>query len=596
MQARNDGLPQSAIVRTSSPSLALGDLPTAVPLFKNVPRARQWQYMASSQELTREVFSQFQQSATLSEYSLLIARSVYGVHRKLHKLLALTEADFRESRLAITIDTGDESANARLNPPWAKFLCSNPFFDEVVYKVDPLKMTRDRAPFQFRLRSILSYQRDEILWRAMHLVGHYLNRFKNRSALIVVGSHLVRDVAGYLTLGDYRVKQFCQTPKELREIIFSGELPFAPEELVAQALENINGIFDDFLKTWFCSESHSSAKELLLDEVSLDLAEFYTARQKWRDILSKESYSVILTRCPIAPVFVALGQAARDLGIPTVAAQHGVGREIDAINPVRGVLLDNGVVDYFLTYNSEARKVDEASPYRRGISLPIGLSADYFRATKPVRYNRKYPAIFVSTALLAGQVNTLKGSWGDIDRVQFELQLIGNVFAQLNYGVIYKQYPSTVRYPDPELTQAAISQITNVKFFGHPVELVDMRLTQYQIIICARATSSLAWCLMANRPLVIIDIPQESPLRTDVTQQLADAVFLFHEDDPDFFANLTEFLSRPFAEIHAEWRAKAPERAAFLEHFISGEGPGAGKRGASLLGTILTEPLAGHYD
>jgi len=551
--------------------------------------------MASSQKLTRDVFSKLQETTNLSDYSLLMARSIYGVHRQLHKLLALTDDDFDQPRLAISIDTGDTSANARLNPPWPTFLSGNPGFDEVVYKVDPLKMTRDRTPFRFRLRSIFSYQRDEVLWRLARSAGHYLNRSKSGLALVVVGSHLVRDVAGHLALRNYHVEQLCQTPKELREIIYSNDSPSAPDNLTQELLEHIKGLFDDFLNTWFCPGGHNSAKHFLADEVARDVAEFYTARSKWRDILGKEQYSVILTRCPIAPVFVALGQTARDLGIPTVAAQHGVGREIDAINRVRDVLLDNGVVDYFLSYNETAQRVDEESPFRLGASLPIGLSADYFRAKLLSHYNRKYPVIFVSTALLAGQVNTLKGSWVDIDRVRFELKLINDVLAKLHYGVIYKQYPSTVRYADPEMTQAAIARTTNVKFFGYPVELVDMRLTQYQIIICARATSSIAWCLMADRPLVIIDIPQESPLRKDAAELLKEAVFLFREDDPDFIPRLSAFLSRPFADIHTEWQEKASARAKFLKQCVSGEGPGAGKRGAKILDDLLSGNELGQH-
>jgi hypothetical protein len=559
-----------------------------VPLFENIPRSHRWQYMASSQKLTRDVFCQLQGVSNLAEYSLLTARSVYSVHRQLHKMLALSEDDFRQPRLAISIDSKDPLANARLNPPWSTFLAGNHSFKEEVFKVESVRMARERAPLKYRLRSILSYQHDEILWLFARSLSSLAKRFTGRSALVVVGSHLVRDTAGHLALRGYSIEQFCQTPKELREIIFLDNLPTAPSSLAHEILEKVERIFQSFLDTWFHPAGHGPAKIVLNDTVERDIAEFYSAKLKWRSILSERTPSVILTRCPIAPIFMALGEAARDLGIPTAAAQHGVGREIDAINPIRAALLDNGVVDYFLAYNESARLVDEQSPFRRGVSLPIGLSADYFRVMRPALPNKTYPVIFVSTALLSGQVNNLKGGWVDIDRVQFELKLIKEVFAKLSYGVIYKQYPGTVRYPDPDIIQTAVRRTPNVHIFDYPVELVDMRLTQYQVILCARATSSVAWCLMADRPLAIIDTPEESPLRDDVKNMLEEAVFLFREDDPDLIPQLTEFLARPFADITAEWQAKAAARARLLEHFISGKGRGAGKRGAKILDKLIS--------
>ena len=92
----------------------------------------------------------------------------------------------------------------------------------------------------------------------------------------------------------------------------------------------------------------------------------------------------------------------------------------------------------------------------------------------------------------------------------------------------YKTYHyGTARYAESEVLDKTIGQYQNIELFDEPVELVDFRLRQYRVIVTGRATSTFAWCLMADRPTVYIDFPMDSPLKDDVKEKLKKSVFFF---------------------------------------------------------------------
>ena len=99
----------------------------------------------------------------------------------------------------------------------------------------------------------------------------------------------------------------------------------------------------------------------------------------------------------------------------------------------------------------------------------------------------------------------------------------------------------------------------------------------------ARATSTIAWCAVSDKPLVFIDIPWDKPLRQEARQAFEEAFFVFDASSPHFFRDVREFLSQPLEEIESQWQTKAVARKSTVEQFFGCGGKGAGRRAATYI-------------
>lgn len=205
----------------------------------------------------------------------------------------------------------------------------------------------------------------------------------------------------------------------------------------------------------------------------------------------------------------------------------------------------------------------------------------YSRMTRRGRADADHPLLYVSTALLSGNVNAYSGGVSDVERVRRELALVEDVLARLPYGVRYKSYPSTDRYDDPDPVLAAVARHPRLQLFDRALDLRYM-IGQHRLVITSRATSTVGWCLMSGKPLVFIDHPDHMPLRDEARDLFAQGVFLFDWRDATTDA-LRAFLSRPLAEIEVEWRDKAAARRKLVEELFCRPGNRVGRRVADML-------------
>jgi hypothetical protein len=328
---------------------------------------------------------------------------------------------------------------------------------------------------------------------------------------------------------------------------------------------------------------------VLNDELAHDLQHFVAALELWNEHIQSRQPKVVFARSPMTPELTALAESCRNFGVPVVVGQHGVSREYEATySQCRSIVFENSVSDLFLSYNPQSVEENDDSDYKYGRSIPVGLSSDYYRVPRFAFRNRKTPILYVSTGLFSGNFNRLKGGYTDIDRAEFELKMIESVLSRLPSRVLFKEYHfGTARYPESELICRTIDKHSNIDIFDEPVELVDFSLRRFSLIITSRATSTFGWCLMANKPLVVIDLPHDCPFKENIKDLLSNSVFFFSESDPDLVEKLIDLCSKSFKDIETEWKAKYEARQKFLDRYITGPGVGAGKRGANYIAAAI---------
>ena len=167
-------------------------------------------------------------------------------------------------------------------------------------------------------------------------------------------------------------------------------------------------------------------------------------------------------------------------------------------------------------------------------------------------------------------------TWTNLEKDQFESDLLERCLARLPHSVTVKPYLAP-GYPGKLESLKVIEKSSNLTLYSKGYDLRYIA-RNFRVLITARATSTLGWCLLADRPLVYLDLPDQYPLWDDARESLARSVFFFDMSSLDAVDRLREFLSQPLEVIEQEWSARAEERKKFIERYISSGPRGFGKR------------------
>lgn len=567
--------PTEVIIRTSSPDVFLTPTPFPVEdLFETISPRKRHEYMLAGGALTLDIYRKMGKKDLPQTIRVLVARVGHRVHKKLYKALALKRADFFEPRLIISVDTGKPSLNKLLNPPWRDFLEKNLRAEEKIIQIPVARDQWGKLPLSHRYRHLTAIQWEDILWKISQLRILHLREPRKGRVSIIVGSNLTRDVCGYLMLDGYQINYPVKSFDAIRRLgdEFTIDSNKAADELFDRSFGIAKAVFLQFMSAWFEHELVEPGVRMLREELLSDLQSFSHFKRVWHNELGSANPKSVFTRSPVGPELISLVQVCRDREIPVISGQHGVSREIEATyHDCRSVVYENTLTDIFFAYNDASVEAGNLSPFRYGKSIVAGLSRDYTRVMKRRAPRVKKGILYVSTALLSGNINMLKGSFTDIDRVQFEWEMVKQVFSTLNDKVVYKAYHSgTARYPEEKFLREHIANYPQIEYFDEPLELVDFPIKKHRLIISCRATSSIAWCLMAGTPLLVINFPRESPFKSSVEAELRKSVFFLSADDYEFFRKVRELCNMDPERLIERWSAKKDHRKAFLEKYVSG--------------------------
>jgi hypothetical protein len=317
------------------------------------------------------------------------------------------------------------------------------------------------------------------------------------------------------------------------------------------------------------------------------LSDFSTARAAWRAQLNEPGARpcVVLSNRLHTAEYWALLSALTEARIPLAAFQHGVTPEFALDRVDEGYGLESAGADIAFVFNPEQVAMSAASPHSRGPAVDVGMPKDYRKLRRRITGGSAPPVWYIRTALYQSNLGRMHRGLSDPTMYERERLLVEQVFARLPHRIAYKPYPA-IRYLDRDPVEALIDSTPNTTVYEGRLDLRYV-VAQARLLVTAGATSTLSWCLMADRPLVFLDDPDFLTLRHDARARLEEAAFVFDMGEAGAIDRLRDFLSRPLEVIEIDWQRKASARRTFIRHFVdSGEGR-AGAAAARAIENLL---------
>ncbi len=333
------------------------------------------------------------------------------------------------------------------------------------------------------------------------------------------------------------------------------------------------------------AERIRQALALAIEEAALSYCRW---KKGWRDRLSGVTASPRHQRAILAydmtPGGLAAAVALEEADIPFCIGQHGVTNEVRTAIPSADLTFEAAAGGLFCAYGPESARHAEASTYARARCEAVGASADMApRTRQPCRAARSQ-ILYVSTGLyLANRQRPSLRGISDLALAEHEIRVIDDIFSGLGSGVVYKTYPYGNRYLDPDPVIARARAAAKIELVEQDVDVRYM-LSQFGMIVMARATSTFGWCLASGKPLVLLDHPAHNPYRQDLRPLLSDALFFVDLSAPGGFEAARDLLSQPSQHIEAQWQGKRPARERLVRLLLGDLNGHAGRRAAETMG------------
>jgi hypothetical protein len=525
-------------------------------------------------EIQQEALHTAHRDPVLRDYGQVAALTLLTSLDFVSLAACLDEADCVEPRLIVRVDTGNAHANAVYNGPWDQLLAVNPLAQTVTFPVavrnfDTASWGAPRG-LRDRLR-VASWRR--VAFQVLFGLASRWPGWSGREAILVSDNELLQETAFALMLRGWALRRGPTGAKPaalddaerdgLWALCRSVISPCLEGRVVAPVREPLLALIGDRLLSAAAMQKGAAA-----------------AFDRFIAGLSAERRRVALANFPSRSSTLGVWHAASQRNIPMFGFQHSVSCEICEGHEATFSTYEVFSSDRAYTYNDSAAETYNNIPDRHATAIAVGMPGD-FRQLKRRRTSlrrRRVSIAFVSTAVYSGYWGRLTyGTRTDAGMLDFELRMLNDVFAGLRHDVLYTRYP-TVRLLDADPAPAAARSARNIKVFS---DLVDLRylINDCDVLVTARATSTLSWCLMSDRPLVFVDIQDDMRLRPVVRQAFAAGLFLFSTAEPGWEARLRRFLDRPIVEIELEWQAKAESRRELVRLYFDKGGP-AGWRAA----------------
>ena len=275
----------------------------------------------------------------------------------------------------------------------------------------------------------------------------------------------------------------------------------------------------------------------------------------------------------------------------------------DISNPTIGKKLRKNTInycepntsDYILTYNEMASATFLSSSNKNLQCVECGAPKEtkrlknYLlqRAISRKRLKARSTAVFyVSTNLLANNNGFFPHYPPDHIRDRVETSLLKDVFPRLNKKVIYKYYPSQNYLYDKNPYVKLAEEIPNLVVSKEE----DFRYirTAADIILTSAPTSTLGWCIGAEKPIVYLDSPVFQPLENDLVSKVFDeCFFVFNIDQQDWNERLLQFLNKSIDEIESRWQKKSIYREKYDPMYFLNKEKDAGAIGVNFIKSII---------
>lgn len=576
------GLPQNAEIWSTAPALLLAGLPHVRALEKRLRPEKICAFNEGCDAFILKAYRSVASRPAIASLALSVARAMSALQPMILRAGMLRSEDFSSPRVLLEARTGHKRFDERLVGPLPLLLDGNRAAIRFAFDVT---LTAERSAFGESQASLVSRLSlggvEKILYKAALQLWRFFPAWLSRGTIWTrTDSELVRDTAVALALRGFAIKRLRSVPTPDR---------VTSVEVLAALDAAIVPVFRDRILSVATEQAIDPLLRRLLAQLRPALAWHAGGVDCWLKQLDRTT-AAVLVNYPIEGIDEMLALAARARRVPLVTFQHGIGLEIGANYAQLHCQYENTIGDLCIVNNPASQQCSTANPYAfEGNRIAIaGLSSEHCAAQRVRRRSGKAPPIlYVSTALYRGNVQRRIDPLTDEDLALFEREIVNTCLARLPHRVAYKPYPS-LRYPDADPVLAAIAAAPNISVTG---AFTDLRyvLGAHRIIVASRATSTLSWCLLTDRPVIYIDTDDFYRLRPDAAAAFRAGTIYFDAAAPGWLEGLHAFLSQPIEVMEAVARQKTGARRELERRYFTPSRTGAGRRAGSAILRRRTE-------
>lgn len=251
-----------------------------------------------------------------------------------------------------------------------------------------------------------------------------------------------------------------------------------------------------------------------------------------------------------------------------IAHQHGHGVEITDIHNKSLITKEETLADLFFVYSTIGKKRREKNKFiNKNIRIStIGYQNNSYKFKRiPI-----YDIIYVSNLnqeISDHEINM--SALNNFEKIKFEERLIKEVFSQVNYKILFKEYPgSKTTNIKNDYFSNLINRYENITYFNKWLNAENI-YDKTSIIITSLPSSGLAGAIEAKKPLIFIDIKKIMPLRKDLIETFKKKYF-YLDFNENIFSDLKKLLSNNMNEIQAMWENKNKfHNSSFEDQYIN---------------------------
>ena len=580
----DSGLPKNTKIITKSPMILRSKNAYVQNLEEYADDKYREKFHTQSKILTYEIFNNLKKNKDYFEYRILLAHNFLKFFNKIYFGSLFQDDFFKNEFWVIYPVCEDNHINSAISSEIYSVLENHPLCKKIIINVGVTKERSSRGDSKVSIFSrlrIVGYK--GIFWYFLNCIALL---YKNNKYKIVIIStnELVRDISFYLLFKkNIKLKYFKDIFKVKKlNLVNNNEI----------LINNINKIIEKVLIKSLSDITSIKTKELLklfwLKEVDSLINNYEDDKISINNFISKNHINMIFFGYLNMPKGIALHNICTKYNIPLVSCQHGITREIISDPSLKSIGFETSFSDHFFCYNKMTKIITENSQYinSKNKVYSVGLPSDYKNIkSKEIRVNK---CCYISTILLSGGKPNFIAPISDIKLVDWESDLVKKVLNNLDYKIDFKPYPA-IRYADSDITLKIVKECDNLTIAGSDLDLRYI-IKNYGLLITSGATSTLAWCVESNIPLVFIN-RSGFALNKNIIKEFKKAFFVFDDLDEKWNKELKDFLQNSYMDILELWKKKRNDRLVVIDKYFGDTNINAGLNGANYISKLIKENL-----
>jgi len=577
----NSGLPKKTKIITKSPKILSMNNSNILNLEELTNTAYRETFHKKSKGYTYDIFKILKKHKKYAEYSILLSYRFSTFYNKIYFSTFFQDNYFKGEFWVVKPICDDNNVNSAISSDIYSILEEHSLCKKKIVSVNITKERSLRGDSNVSIFSrlrVVGYK--GIFWNFLNFIS--LLYKKNKIKISIISSNeLVRDISYYLL---WKKNLNLNYDKNFLKFNVVNNKNIT-QNIIIKDLENIiNKVFHKAL----ADVSLENIRKLLniqwQKEIIKTVNTYNTYKNSIKDRLNNKKTDLILFGYLDMIKGLALYNISKSKNIPLISCQHGITREIIFDPNLRSIFYETSFSDYFFCYNEVAKEVTQNSIYLNNNNIyKVGLPSDYKNFI--VKNKNSKEICYISTFLLSGGIPNLIAPEPDIKLINWEFELINNIFKKIDKIINYKPYPA-IRYAEDDINIKEVKESANLKLVGTHIDFRYI-ISNYGLLITSGATSTLGWCVQSNIPLVFINRKGSFSVKTSVLRDFKRAFFIFDENDHNWQEALKLFLEKKHSYIIKLWNIKSESRKLIVNKYFGDVRINAGKSGANFINNLI---------